>query len=97
MLEINSIQCYNGRMAIENRLEQIMLDWSARHGVRLTLKMLAESTGISDKVLSKITNGQKKGLTDEQLDLLCEALECTPNDILAYRPNSPCKTTPLAK
>jgi putative transcriptional regulator len=84
-------------MAIKNRLEQIMLDWSARHGVRLTLKMLAESTGISDKVLSKITNGQKKGLTDEQLDLLCEALECTPNDILTYRPNSPCKTTPLAK
>ena len=74
-----------------------MLDWSAQPSVRLTLKMLAESTGISNKVLSKIANDQKKRLIDEQLDLLCEALECTPNDILVYQPNSPCKTTPLAK
>lgn len=82
-------------MAVENRLEQVILNWSAKHGFRLTTEALAEATGIDYKALARIVNDANKSIKLDYLDRLCEVLEVEPGDILVRVPNNVPLTRPL--
>ncbi|MBR1424570.1 helix-turn-helix domain-containing protein [bacterium] len=68
---------------IINRLSEIM-------GIkRLKSKDILSITTISRKTLYNIYNDKTNGIEFETLDQLCFALDCTPNDLFRYVPNSP--------
>ena len=51
---------------------------------RMSLNELAERIGISNVNLSKIKNNKVTAVRFSTLAGICEALECTPGDILKY-------------
>lgn len=51
-----------------------------REEIDLTTKKLGDITGISQPVISKFENGQEPKVST--ILLLCDALKCTPNDLL---------------
>ena len=60
------------------KLDVVMAD---RH---VSLNELADSIGISNVNLSKIKNNKVTAVRFSTLDAICEALRCTPGDILKY-------------
>lgn len=46
---------------------------------------LAEKIGITPANLSILKTGKAKAIRFSTLDALCEALECTPGDVLEYQ------------
>ena len=50
----------------------------------LSVYWLQKETGISQPTIYKIANNQTKMITFDNLELLCKALDCTPNDIFGY-------------
>ena len=61
------------------RLDRVMLER------KMTLNELAESVGITNVNLSKIKNNKVTALRFSTLAGICEALDCTPGDILEYQ------------
>ena len=59
------------------RLDRMMVE---RH---MSLNELAERVGISNVNLSKIKNNRVTAVRFSTLAAICEALDCTPGDILA--------------
>lgn len=53
-------------------------------GRRMSLQELAEKVGISNVNLSKIKNNRVSAIRFSTLAAICEALNCTPGDILKY-------------
>ena len=53
---------------------------------RMSLSELAERIGISNVNLSKIKNNKVTAVRFSTLAGICEALDCTPGDILKYVP-----------
>ena len=51
---------------------------------RMSLNELAERIGISNVKLSKIKNNKVTAVRFSTLAGICEALNCTPGDILKY-------------
>ena len=51
---------------------------------RMSLNELAERIGISNVNLSKIKNNKVTAVRFSTLSGICEALNCTPGDILKY-------------
>ena len=47
---------------------------------------LAEKIGITQANLSILKTGKAKAVRFSTLEALCKALDCTPGDILEYRP-----------
>ncbi|MEX1308513.1 MAG: helix-turn-helix transcriptional regulator [Eubacteriales bacterium] len=62
------------------RLDRIMVDR------KMSLNTLAEKVGLSNVNLSLLKNGKVKGIRFNTLSAICEALECTPGDIIEYAP-----------
>lgn len=60
------------------RLDRVMLER------KMTLNELAERVGITNVNLSKIKNNKVTALRFSTLAGICEALDCTPGDILEY-------------
>ena len=60
------------------KLDVVMAD---RH---MSLNELAERVGISNVNLSKIKNNKVSAIRFSTLAAICEALHCTPGDILKY-------------
>lgn len=60
------------------KLDVVMAD---RH---MSLQELAEKVGISNVNLSKIKNNRVSAIRFSTLAAICEALNCTPGDILKY-------------
>ncbi len=56
----------------------------AERGMSLT--ELAERVGLTLANLSVLKNGRARAIRFTTLSALCEALDCQPGDILAYRP-----------
>ncbi len=52
----------------------------------LTLTELSGTTGITMANLSIFKNGHAKAVRFSSLTLICEALDCTPGDLLAIEP-----------
>ena len=54
---------------------------------KMSLNELSEKVGITLANLSILKNGKAKAVRLSTLDAICRALDCTPGDILEYRPN----------
>jgi putative transcriptional regulator len=63
---------------IKFRLEERLGDRS--------LYWLAKEAGISYSTIHKLKKTPPKGISFEVLDKLCDALNCTPGDLLVKRP-----------
>jgi putative transcriptional regulator len=53
---------------------------------KMKLNELSELVDISVQNLSVLKTGKAKAIRFSTLDKLCHALECTPGDLLEYRP-----------
>ena len=53
---------------------------------KMSLNKLSEQVGITLSNLSILKQGKAKAIRFTTLELLCEALECQPGDILEYQP-----------
>ncbi len=65
---------------INIRLDYVLLD------KRMKLKDLAEKTGIAVNNLSVLKTNKARAIRFSTLNALCEALNCTPGDLLDYVP-----------
>ena len=55
---------------------------------KMSLNELSEHVGITLANLSILKNGKAKAVRLSTLDAICRALDCTPGDILEYRPDN---------
>jgi putative transcriptional regulator len=62
------------------RLDRVMVDR------KMPLNTLADTIGLSNVNLSLLKNGKVKGIRFNTLSAICEALNCTPGDILEFAP-----------
>lgn len=60
------------------RLDRVMADR------KISLKELAEKTGVSEVNLSRLKNGHVKAIRFSTLNALCTELKCQPRDILEF-------------
>ena len=56
---------------------------------KMRLNTLAEKVGITPQNLSVLKTGRAKAIRFSTLELLCQALECQPGDILSFEADSP--------
>ncbi len=61
------------------RLDRMMVER------KISLNELAERVGITNVNLSKIKNNRVNAIRFSTLEAICEALDCTPGDILVYQ------------
>ena len=54
---------------------------------KMSLNELSEHVGITVANLSILKTGKAKAVRFSTLDTICRVLECTPGDILEYRPD----------
>jgi putative transcriptional regulator len=73
---------------IVNRLEQVMLEFAAQHGRRITLRDVSQATGLAESTISRIMSGKHTRLDYSTLDKLCEYFQCQPGDLLTFVPES---------
>lgn len=55
---------------------------------KMSLGELSERVGITLANLSILKNGKARAVRLSTLDAICRALDCTPGDILEYRPDN---------
>ena len=55
---------------------------------KMRLNELSDRTGISIQNLSVLKTGKARAVRFTTLNLICEALECQPGDLLEFRPGS---------
>ncbi len=72
-------------MAIGLNLNVIMAQWEQAHpGDKLTLRRLADLTGVNKNTLGRLRSGTAERLDLGTLDALCIFFNCTPNDLLLF-------------
>ena len=54
---------------------------------KMKLNDLAAEVGITAQNLSVLKSGRAKAVRFSTLDAICQALQCTPGDILIYQPD----------
>ena len=54
---------------------------------KMSLGELSERVGITLANLSVLKNNKARAIRFSTLDAICRALDCTPQDILEYRPD----------
>ena len=54
---------------------------------KMTLNELSERVGITVANLSILKTGKAKAVRFSTLDTICRVLDCSPGDILEYRPD----------
>ncbi|XOV80895.1 MAG: helix-turn-helix domain-containing protein [Aestuariibacter sp.] len=54
---------------------------------KMKLNTLSELVGIAPQNLSAIKTEKARAIRLETLDRLCQALQCTPADLLTYQPS----------
>lgn len=59
---------------------------------RMTQSELAKKTGIRPATINELYHDIARGISFEQLDRLCEVLNCTTSDLFEYTPNAMKKT-----
>ena len=55
---------------------------------KMSLNELSERVGITIANLSVLKTGKAKAVRFTTLDAICRVLDCSPGDILEYRPDS---------
>lgn len=53
----------------------------------MTQKALAEATGIRPNTIGEIYNELAERISLDQLDKICEVLDCQPGDIIVWEPD----------
>lgn len=53
----------------------------------MSMYALAKDTGLAYTTLWKLQSGDSQGISFDVLEKVCGALECTPNDLLAIKPD----------
>lgn len=71
---------------IKNHLSRILGE------KRWTQARLAQETGIRPTTISQLYNEFAERVSFDQLDLICEALDCSISDLLEYIPNAQRRT-----
>lgn len=71
------------------KLQHILIEREISHS------QLMRDANISANIISKIKTGQYIAL--DKVESICNALECTPNDILVFLPESKHNANPLKK
>lgn len=71
---------------IRVRLREMMDAYTGRTGERLTYERLAALSGISRAALESLVGRQAYNPTLDVIDRLCEALSCTPAELLERVP-----------
>ena len=66
---------------INIRLDYVLLDR------RMKLKDLAEATGLAVNNLSILKTNKARAIRFSTLNSICEALKCTPGDLIEYVPD----------
>lgn len=74
---------------IRYRIQELLADKHFREGRRITIKELAEATGISRVTLSKMVNQIGYGTLTDHLDKLCRFFGCTISELAEYVPDPP--------
>jgi putative transcriptional regulator len=60
----------------------------ARNGEKpVSVRGLADRTGLTHSALVKLVNNQSKMISFETMNKLCKELACTPGDLLVYTPD----------
>ncbi len=54
---------------------------------KMSLNELSDKVGITLSNLSILKTGKAKAIRFETLNSICKALECTPGEIITYRPD----------
>lgn len=66
------------------------IEWNERQfGRRLSHDDLARMTGLSRATIDSIASRADYNPTLKTVELLCDALRCTPTELLEYTPHSP--------
>jgi DNA-binding Xre family transcriptional regulator len=73
---------------IRFRIQELLAEKQFKEGRRVTLKELADATGISRVTLSKMVNQRGYGTLTDHLDRLCAYFNCKVSDLAEYVPNS---------
>ncbi|MEV8971541.1 helix-turn-helix domain-containing protein [Klebsiella quasipneumoniae] len=68
-------------MAVVVNLDKLLVE------KKMTSRALAAFVGITEQNLSLLKSGKVKGIRFDTLSRICEALECQPGDILAWKPD----------
>lgn len=55
---------------------------------KMRLNELSEITGISIQNLSVLKTGKARAVRFSTLNLICQALDCQPGDVLEYQPGA---------
>jgi len=72
---------------IKIKLKQLLAD-KAFQGEKISLLELAEKTGISRSTLNRIANTPGYSTTTDNLDKICECLNCSLQDLAEYISNN---------
>jgi len=67
---------------IESNLEKKILAWQAQNGRRLTLREIAEHTGLSVNFIHRFRHDDWQMIARDKLAALCAFFACTPDDLL---------------
>jgi DNA-binding Xre family transcriptional regulator len=67
---------------IRSRLEQLMLDYQAQKGHKVTLQQFSEEIGVSINFLQRIRTDQWQSIDRDKLWKLCRFFEVSPDQIL---------------
>ena len=72
---------------IRYRIQELLAEKHFRDGRRVTLKELAEETGISRVTLSKMVNQRGYGTLTDHLNRLCRYFDCSLAELAEYVPD----------
>lgn len=78
---------------IRFRLSELIADAQFKIGRRITIKEIAESTGINRMTLSRMTNVRGYSTSTDTIDKLCEFFSCDVSDVAQYVASAPGQAT----
>lgn len=71
---------------IRVKLREVLESLQNDAGEKMTYARLAEITGLSQATLESLASRESYNTRLSTIDALCNALRCTPEDILEFRP-----------
>lgn len=71
---------------IRSRLKRLRLEKEEREGRKLSYRVIAEETGLSEGVILRINNSAFTKISTETLEKLCSYFGCTVGDLLEFVP-----------
>lgn len=77
------------RSRIKILLAERNLDRTRNGEKPVSVRGLAESTGLTHSALVKLVNNKSTMISFETLNKLCKELACQPGDLLVYTPDEP--------